>query len=123
MLCCVLFVFLLCLVCPMMLESLSLDCPFIVAPSIFSYVYYCYQHNKFLRSERLLQLVFYAQERGILTLRDTYLSHILSVSYVFDSFRTPKCHHLIGMLPLANKLGSMFITRGYRSEYKILVGL
>jgi hypothetical protein len=38
-LCCVfvLFVFVLCLVCPML--PVSLDCPFLIAPSIFSNVY------------------------------------------------------------------------------------
>jgi len=34
---CVLFAFVLCLVCPMLPESL--DCPFLIAPSVFSNVY------------------------------------------------------------------------------------
>ena len=36
-LCCVLFVFILCLMCPML--PVSLDCPFLVAPSVFSNFY------------------------------------------------------------------------------------
>ena len=113
------FVFLLCLVFPMMLESLFLDCPFVVAPSVFSYVYCCYQHpiiTIFFVLRGCCNLYFMLQERGIRTLRPTYLSHILSVSYVFYSSRTPKCHHLIGLLLLADKLGV-----GGLSEYKILV--
>jgi hypothetical protein len=37
---CFCFVFILCLVCPML--PLSLDCPFLIAPSVFSHVYFDY---------------------------------------------------------------------------------
>ena len=36
-LCCVLFVFVLCLVCPVL--TVSLDCSFLIAPKVFSNVY------------------------------------------------------------------------------------
>ena len=48
--CCVLFVFILCLVFPML--PVSLDCPFLIAPSIFSNVY----STKFAYAQILIYL-------------------------------------------------------------------
>ena len=41
---CVLFVFVLCLVCPML--PVSLYCPFVIAPSVFSSVFFSLYRNK-----------------------------------------------------------------------------
>jgi len=65
--CCVLFVFVLCLVCPML--SVSLGCPFLIAPSVFSKAYFnCLKYKmswKIFPDRRLLMLKCLYQARKV----------------------------------------------------------
>ena len=83
---CVLFVFLVFLVCPTL--SLSLDCPFVTAPSVFSNVYMGMIRPFFLGTDYQRSLIFSYGSLGVATICILGASEVTFFSHLSPILRT-----------------------------------